>query len=59
MIVLTAQERADETFMERVAIALEDGKQTEEAAILIARLEKRARDRKTMEPKQTTIKWRQ
>lgn len=54
---ITDNERADETFLERIAICIEDGGQNESGAILQARLEKRLRDRKTAAPKQATMKW--
>ena len=54
---ITEHERRDETFIERIAICVEDGKQTEDAAIFIARIEKRARDRKSAAPKKSTMKW--
>ena len=56
-MIITANESADEAFLERVAICIEDGQQTEDAAIHVARMEKRARDRKTRKPKQSTMKW--
>jgi hypothetical protein len=54
---LTDRETADETFLERVAICMEDGKQSEDIAILTARIEKRARETKTIKPIQKSIRW--
>jgi hypothetical protein len=55
---ITDAERNDEQFIERVSIAIEDGQQTEDAAIYLARIEKRNRDRLKSAPKQKSLSWR-
>jgi hypothetical protein len=56
--MITDAERNDEMFLERVSICIEDGQQTVDAAIHIARIEKRARDRLKTSPKQKSLSWR-
>lgn len=54
---ITANESADEQFRERVAICMNDGNLSEQAAIDIARIEKLKRDRVVTKQKQATMKW--
>ena len=55
--MITDNEARDERFCERVAICMNDGNLSEQAAIDIARIEKLRRDRAKTVPKQSTMKW--